>query len=82
MKVNLDSDTVRCHQLDAYKLRVCAQHRMYHQAKNHSLRILAEKQKMRSFMLVIISSLLLKQMSIILADVGTASSYGPPYIRE
>ncbi|XP_003603417.2 EG45-like domain containing protein [Medicago truncatula] len=35
---------------------------------------------MRSFMLVIISSLLFKQMSIILADVGTASSYGPPYI--
>jgi hypothetical protein len=33
-------------------------------------------------LVVIISSLLLKQMSIILADVGTASSYGPPYIRE
>ncbi|KAL5074316.1 hypothetical protein RYX36_013300 [Vicia faba] len=35
---------------------------------------------MKLFTLVIISSLLLKQATLILADVGTAASYGPPYI--
>ncbi|CAJ1973730.1 unnamed protein product [Sphenostylis stenocarpa] len=35
---------------------------------------------MKLFPLVILSSLLLKQVSLVLADVGTAASYGPPYI--
>ncbi|CAJ2643530.1 unnamed protein product [Trifolium pratense] len=35
---------------------------------------------MKLYTFVIISTLLLIQLSLILADVGTASSYGPPYI--
>ena len=33
MKINLGGDTVSCHQIDAYKLRVCAQHWVYQQSK-------------------------------------------------
>ncbi|XP_058781020.1 EG45-like domain containing protein 2 [Vicia villosa] len=32
------------------------------------------------FILVIISSILFQQVTLILTDVGTAASYGPPYI--
>ncbi|XP_012571614.1 EG45-like domain containing protein [Cicer arietinum] len=35
---------------------------------------------MRLFTLLILSIILLNQLSLILADLGTASSYGPPYI--
>ncbi|KAG5030967.1 hypothetical protein JHK82_014582 [Glycine max] len=35
---------------------------------------------MKLFLFVIFSSLLLKQLSLVVGDVGTAASYGPPYI--